>query len=229
MSEASRLRQQRKLAAVLRQPDEPGAVRVNSGSDEELVEALMSFNKFKREIAVRIVQLRPFQTKTEMLERVNEGIDTPQARLGPHWMRWLTVGDTPAGLAVSSAAEDEKAAYLPKRRGPKKKSSDEQATSMVGALLAGATKRFKPASMEACGGDERTVSGDDDSSQNGSVVEACSGGGGSSTRELSSSVSASHSADQDAAPRQPVRELGGGPRRLMGAARQARHQAGRQG
>ena len=111
----SQARQDRKLAAALRQEDAPDAVPVNSGTDDELLRALSALPKFRNELAERVVALRPFTSKTDLLERVNEGIETAQARLGPTWIPRLRID----GVAQ---AEQERAAYLPKRRGRKKQS-----------------------------------------------------------------------------------------------------------
>lgn len=110
---ASEARQCRKLAAAMRTAEHPDAVSIDSGTDVELLEALLKLPGFRPALAERIVALRPFSSKMDMVTRVNEDISVGQARLGPKWLPYLHVaGDT-----------DEKEAYLPQRRGPKRKAS----------------------------------------------------------------------------------------------------------
>ena len=87
----SRARQARKLASALRESDAPDAVPVNTGTNEELKQALCRLPGFRVALANRIVELRPFRNKQELLDRVNDGIAITQQRLGPKWLRRLRI------------------------------------------------------------------------------------------------------------------------------------------
>lgn len=82
---SSEARQMRKLAAALRQPPQPGAVDVNVGSDENLLQQLTRIRKLPRAAAQRIVALRPFSSRTDLITRVNAGMEK-QNRLGPSFI-----------------------------------------------------------------------------------------------------------------------------------------------
>ena len=107
--EDSHARQARKLAAVLRKDEAPNAIAVNDGTDEELRKRLQDIPLFRAALADRIVALRPFTSKMDLVVRVNEGIACSQARLGPRWLQQLKVDDS-----------EDKHAYQPRRRGRKK-------------------------------------------------------------------------------------------------------------
>ena len=107
----STARQMRKLAAALRKEEHTDAVSVNAGTDEELRKSLAGIPGFRLVIAERIIEHRPFTSKSDMLQRVNEGILTAQSRLGPKWMPYLHIAGSP----------DDRVAWLPLRRGPKRK------------------------------------------------------------------------------------------------------------
>ena len=75
MAEARR-RQRAAVAAAA--PPVDGAVDVNLGSDEELRKSLGAVMQLPQSIADRIVLLRPFSSKADLLERVNA--EQPSAR-----------------------------------------------------------------------------------------------------------------------------------------------------
>jgi hypothetical protein len=106
----SEARQARKLAASLRKPDLPDAVDVNSGNDGELRAKLSQIPGFRIGLIERIVLLRPFTSKLDLITRVNEGIVVSQSRLGPKFLPHLHAG-----------ALYEPELFKPQRRGPKTK------------------------------------------------------------------------------------------------------------
>ena len=87
---SSEARQMRKLAAALRQPPQPGAVDVNVGSDENLLQQLTRIRKLPRAAAQRIVALRPFSSRTDLITRVNASMEK-QNRLGPSYSSYSFV------------------------------------------------------------------------------------------------------------------------------------------
>lgn len=87
----SEARQKRKLAAALRKSPHEEAVDVNGGSDAELLRRLAGIRKFPRSVAARIVSLRPFSSRTDLLLRVNTGCRSTQDRIGPAFIPMLRV------------------------------------------------------------------------------------------------------------------------------------------
>ena len=90
----SEARQMRKLAAALRQPPQHDAVDVNTGSDAALMQSLARIRKLPSAVAQRIVRLRPFASRTDLVTRVNAGIMKKQTRLGPAFIPLLRVEGT---------------------------------------------------------------------------------------------------------------------------------------
>lgn len=75
--------QKRKIAAALREPPLSDAVVVNTGSDADLLERLNCVRNLPTDTAQRIVQLRPFASRMDLVTRVNAGVAEKRMRIGP--------------------------------------------------------------------------------------------------------------------------------------------------
>ena len=77
-SRAADRRRQRAASAALAATDADDAVDVNNGTDAELRERLLGVRLLPASVLERIIALRPFDGKADMLQRVNDG--QPSAR-----------------------------------------------------------------------------------------------------------------------------------------------------
>ena len=98
----SKARQIRKLAAALRQPPHPQALDVNATDEAALMRNLMAIRKFPRVVAQRIVQLRPFESRTDLVTRINAGIPAKQHRLGPAFIPMLRIEGAHASASLGN-------------------------------------------------------------------------------------------------------------------------------
>lgn len=87
----SEARQIRKLAAAMRKPPERDAVDVNAHDDAALLHLLAQIRKLPTSVAKRIVALRPFVSRTDLVQRVNAASSSKQDRLGPAFIPKLCV------------------------------------------------------------------------------------------------------------------------------------------
>ena len=87
----SEARQIRKIAAALRKPSHPDAVDVNAGTNAELLVRLDGCRRLPKSVAQRIVSLRPFASKQDMVLRINAGVANKHDRLGPTLLPMLHV------------------------------------------------------------------------------------------------------------------------------------------
>ena len=69
----SEARHTRKLAAALRQPPRPDAIDVNASDSTVLLQRLARVRKLPNTVARRIVELRPFASRTDLVFRINAG------------------------------------------------------------------------------------------------------------------------------------------------------------
>ena len=101
----SEARQKRKIAAALRQPPQQDAIDVNVGDDAVLLQSLMRIRKLPTSVAKRIVNLRPFTSRTDLVLRVNAGCGSKRDRLGPAFVPVLRVEGAHAIAFQSMIAE----------------------------------------------------------------------------------------------------------------------------
>lgn len=93
-------RQKRKLHAALRLPPQQDAVDVNDADDAALLQALAQIRKLPSSVAKRIVALRPFNSRTELISRVNASSVSKKDRIGPKFIPMLRV-DGACSLSLS--------------------------------------------------------------------------------------------------------------------------------
>ena len=108
-----RRRQHAATAALAASADD--AVNVNDGTNEELRERLLGVEQLPAIVRERLIALRPFSSKADMLQRVNHGQPSARLRIGAKLAQKLHVAGAanhqPAGTSPVSSHAPSTAGY----------------------------------------------------------------------------------------------------------------------
>lgn len=104
--------QKRKIAAALREPPLSDAVVVNTGSDADLLERLKCVRNLPTDTAQRIVQLRPFASRMDLVTRMNAGVAEKRMRIGPAAIARLFVEGVDFATSASPLSKLRLLSYL---------------------------------------------------------------------------------------------------------------------